>query len=395
MKNLVNLTGTEGVAYAVKLSRVDVIPVYPITPQTTIIEYIANFIADGEMEAQYINVESEHSAMACAIAAASKGVRTFTATSSQGLLYMHEMLHWASGARLPIVMVNVSRALAPPWNIYNDHQDFIAQRDCGWIQLFAETNQEALDLTIQAFKIAEHPKIQVPVMVNIDGFTLSHTYEPVSIPDQEEVNAFLPESNQTDLITPDDPQTINNVTSPEHYIQFKYLHERAVKRSKGVIEKVSREYRRIFNRNSGGIFEEYKIDGAKACLLTIGSLAGTARVAVDEMRKESRKVGLIILKSYRPFPTREIRELGKLIPTIAVLEKNCSKGQGGALATEVRAALHGMHERPLVPSYIGGLGGRNISVNQIKQIFNQILEISQSRKMTPKAQWLGIKRGKE
>lgn len=395
MKNLVNLTGTEGVAYAVKLSKVDVIPVYPITPQTTIIEYIANFIAEGEMEAQYINVESEHSAMACAIAAASKGVRTFTATSSQGLLYMHEMLHWASGARLPIVMVNVSRALAPPWNIYNDHQDFIAQRDCGWIQLFAETNQEALDLTIQAFKIAEHPKIQVPVMVNIDGFTLSHTYEPVNIPDQEEINAFLPESNQTDLLTPDDPQTINNVTSPEHYIQFKYLHDHAVKRSKGVIEKVSREYSRIFNRNSGGILEEYKIDGAKACLLTIGSLGGTARVAVDEMRKESSKVGLIILKSYRPFPAGEIRELGKLIPTIAVLEKNCSKGQGGALATEVRAALHGMNERPLVPSYIGGLGGRNISVNQIKQIFNEILEISQSRKMVPKARWIGIKRGKE
>lgn len=391
MRKLVNLTGTEGVAYGVKLSRAQVIPVYPITPQTTIVEYLADFIAKGEMEAEYIHVDSEHSALASAIAAASKGVRTFTATSSQGLLYMHEMIHWASGARLPIVMVNVSRALAPPWNIYNDHQDFIAQRDCGWIQLFAETNQEALDLTIQAFKIAEHPKVKVPVMVNIDGFTLSHTYEPVNIPDQNKVDDFLLPLEQTELLSPDNPQTINNVTSPEHYLQFKYLHNQAVERSKEIIEQVAKEYNEMFGRSSGSLLEEYKIEDADVALLTVGSLAGTARVAVDELREEEQKVGLIILKSYRPFPTQEIRKLANYVPSIAVLEKNYSKGQGGAIATEIRAALHGMSNQPLISSYIGGFGGRNISVDQIKQILGEALEVSEKKEISPEAKWVGLK----
>lgn len=390
MSELKNITGTEAVAYAAQRSYVQVVPAYPITPQTTIVEYIANFVANGDMDAEYIHVESEHSAMAASIAAASKGVRTFTATSSQGLLYMHEMIHWASGARLPIVMVNVSRALAPPWNIYNDHQDYISQRDTGWIQLFAETNQEALDMTLQAFKIAENPDVRVPVMVNIDGFTLSHTYEPVDIPSQEEVDKFLSKPNLEDPLSPGDLHTINNVTTPEHYIQFKYRHNEAVKNSKGVIRDVGDEFEEKFQRASGGLFETYRTDGADTCLLTVGSLAGTARVAIDEMKEEGEDVGLIILKSYRPLPRAELQELAGDFSCLAVLEKNYSKGQGGAIATEIKSALYESTDRPSIFSYIGGLGGRDISVSDIKGIMNSASSQQESGKVVGE-NWVGIK----
>jgi len=361
-----NMTGTVAVAHAARLARIDVIAAYPITPQTKIVEAIAQFIADGKMDSQFIQVESEHSGLAAVIAAASNGVRTFTATSSQGLLYMHEMLHWAAAARVPVVMANVNRALAPPWNIYADHQDAVSQRDTGWLQLFAETNQEAFDLTLQAFRIAEDERVRLPVLVNLDGFTLSHTYEPVQLPSATEVDAFLPAFRPDDWLDPKKPQTINGVSSPEHYIQFRALQRESIDRAANVVREVAGEFQRFFGRAGNGLISDVWLRDAEIVFVAMGSAASTIHGQVEAWRAEGRAVGLLKIRSYRPFPERDVRSLLQRARVVVVWDRAYSFGYGAPLATELRSALYGSDDPPKILSAVGGLGGAHIGCTELK-----------------------------
>lgn len=395
MNALQNMTGTLAVAHAARLAKISVVAAYPITPQTKIIEGIARFVADEQMKSEFLQVESEHSALAAVIAAASNGVRAFTATSSQGLLYMHEMMHWAAAARVPVVMANVNRAVAPPWNIYGDHQDAVSQRDTGWIQLFAETNQGALDLTLQAFRIAEDPRVRLPVMVNLDGFTLSHTYEPVQVPPPEEVDAFLPPFQGDDWLDPAHPQTINGVVSPEHYIQFRALQSEAMARALEVIQEVGEEFERHFGRPAGGLTSGVWLGDAEVVFVAMGSTASTIRGQVEAWRAEDKPLGLLAVRSYRPFPEQEVCRLLRRARAVVVWDRAYSYGCGGPLATELRSVLYGLDDSPLILSAIGGLGGAPIGPTEIRSALNWA-EDALSGKDVGKESWFGLKpRGEE
>ena len=362
-----NMTATSAVAEAARLARVDVVAAYPITPQTKIIEEISKFVANGKMGAQFVQVESEHSALAATIAASSKGVRAFTATSSQGLLYMHEMMHWAASARVPIVMANVNRAVAPPWNIYSDHQDAISQRDTGWIQLFAETNQQALDLTLQAFRIAEDRRVRVPVMVNLDGFTLSHTYEEVVVPPEDFVDDFVGPHEGADWLNAANPATINGVSSPEHYIQFRALQKDATRRAAEVICEVGEVFERRFFRDSGGLLSAEGVEGAEIVFVALGSVSSTLRGQARAWRALGRDVGVVSVRSYRPFPSAEIARILGDAKAVVVWDRAYSFGCGGPLAGEIRAALYGSPSSPVVLSAVGGFGGAPIGPAELEK----------------------------
>lgn len=390
-----NMTGTAAVAHAARLARIDVIAAYPITPQTKIVEAIAQFVADGKMDSQFIQVESEQSALAAVIAAASNGVRAFTATSSQGLLYMHEMLHWAAAARVPLVMANVNRALAPPWNIYADHQDAVSQRDTGWLQLFAETNQEALDLTLQAFRIAEDQRVRLPVMVNLDGFTLSHTYEPVQLPSAEEVDAFLPPFQGDDWLNPTNPQTINGVSSPEHYIQFRALQRQSIDQAPGVVQEVAGEFQQLFGRAGGGPISDVSLSDAEVVFVAMGSTASTIHGQVEAWRAEGKGVGLLKIRSYRPFPKHEVRSLLQRGGVVVVWDRAYSFGCGGPLATEVRSALYGLDDPPKILSAVGGFGGAPIGRTELNAALRWANEALAGEDVKEEL-WFGVKpRGRE
>jgi pyruvate/2-oxoacid:ferredoxin oxidoreductase alpha subunit len=385
-----NMTATSAVAYAARLAQVDVVAAYPITPQTRIIESIAKFVADGEMKAQFVQVESEHSALAATIAASSNGVRAFTATSSQGLLYMHEMMHWAASARVPIVMANVNRAVAPPWNIYGDHQDAISQRDTGWLQLFAETNQHALDMTLQAFRIAEDPRVQLPVMVNLDGFTLSHTYEQVVVPEPDVVNRFLAPRPAVDWLDVEHPKTINGVVSPEHYIQFRALQKDAARRALVVIEEVGGAFAEQFGRDSGGLVSLEQVDDAEIVFVALGSAASTIRSMVRAWRAVGRKVGVISVRSYRPFPDAELAEALAGARVAVVWDRAYSFGCGGPLAGEVKGALYGRESRPVVLSAVGGFGGAPVGPTELETAL-EWADASMQGCTVPLETWFGVK----
>lgn len=385
-----NMTGTLAVAHGARLARIDVVAAYPITPQTAIIEAISRFVADGEMKARFVQVESEHSALAAVIAASSNGVRVFTATSSQGLLYMHEMMHWAAAARVPVVMANVNRAVAPPWNIYGDHQDAISQRDTGWIQLFAETNQEALDLTLQAFRIAEDQRVRLPVMLNLDGFTLSHTYEGVAIPPADLVDRFLPPFSGDSWLDPQDPKTINGVVSPEHYIQFRALQKDATLRAQTVIREVAPEFAERFGRNSGGLTSSAFLDGAEIVFVAMGSVASTIRGQIQAWRAGGKPVGMLSIRSYRPFPQREVMHALKEAKVIVVWERAYSYGCGGPLANDVRSSLYEGDSHPVVLSAIGGLGGAPIGPTELNQALKWAEAVHGARPRQREA-WFGVK----
>jgi len=365
MKKFKNMTGTLAVAHAARLAHIDVVAAYPITPQTAIIEGISRFVANGEMKARFVQVESEHSALAATIAASSNGVRVFTATSSQGLLYMHEMMHWAAAARVPVVMANVNRAVAPPWNIYGDHQDAVSQRDTGWIQLFAETNQDALDLTLQAFRIAEDRRVRLPVMLNLDGFTLSHTYEKVIIPPAELVDAFLPPFVGDAWLDPQDPRTINGVVSPEHYIQFRFLQKEATHRAETAIREVADVFAEQFGRESGGLVGREYLDDAEIVFVAMGSVASTIRGEIRAWRAEGKPVGVLSIRSYRPFPQKDVIRALKEAKVIVVWDRAYSYGCGGPLANDVRSSLYEGDSHPVVLSAIGGLGGARIGPTEL------------------------------
>jgi pyruvate/2-oxoacid:ferredoxin oxidoreductase alpha subunit len=382
------LTGNQAVAYGVMLSNVEVVAAYPITPQTTIIETLADMQAEGLGDFDYIRVESEHSAMAACIGASMGGVRTFTATCGQGLFLMHEMLHYATGARTPIVLANVNRAPAAPWNIWSDQTDSLSQRETGWIQLYCEGNQEVLDTTIMAFKIAE--KVKLPAMVVLDAFFLSHTSEPIEIPDKEAVNDFLPTYNPEDIwLNPDNPHTFGAIAMSDVYMEFRWLIQRDMERAKKVITEVHEDFAHRFGRCYQQV-EGYLAEDAEVLIVCTGTAASTARVAVETLRAEGEMAGLVKIKTFRPFPGEEIIKALRGKKKVAVIDRNFSPGAQGIWAQEIRSVICELsdNERPMVYGYIAGIGGRDISVKTIKDVYQKTLE---SHRPDDMDMWIGVK----
>ncbi len=380
------ITGNQAVAYGVILSRVDLISAYPITPQTTIVEELSELIASGRLKTKFLKVESEHSAMAALIGASTGGVRCFTATSSHGLAYMHEMLHWASGARLPIVMVNVNRALGPPWNIWSDQSDSLSQRDTGWVQLYCENNQEVLDTILQAYRIAE--SVKLPIMVVLDAFVLSHTSEAVEIPTMEEVDKFLPPFCPGYSIDTQEPMAFSVIATPEHFFEFRYKVQKAMEQVPEVAKKVDDEFRSMFGRGYGAI-ERYGKEGAEVLLMTSGTVTSTSRIVIQKLMQTGYSVAGIKIKRFRPFPAEEIDEAIKGVKKLAVIDRNLSAGVGGIFAQELRASLYSRKERPQIFGFISGLGGRDITPNLIEEAVQYTFEHSQPEE---EILWLGLKK---
>ncbi len=378
------------IADAVKLARAEVIAAYPITPQTHIVEHLSELVANGELDAEYITVESEHSAMSAALGAVATGARTFTSTSSQGLALMHEILFIAPALRLPVVMVVANRALSAPISIWNDHSDIMAQRDIGWIQMWAENGQEAVDMVIQAFRIAEDRNVMFPTIVNIDGFTLSHVIEPIELPDQEEVDAFLPAFKPKYKLDPRKPLTMGPVGVPEIYFEAKRAQDEAFKNSRRVINRVWKDWAGRFGRQYNAV-ETYRLEEAEVAILIMGSMAETAMTAVDKMREEGKKVGLIRLRLWRPFPVQDFRRAISGIPVLAVVDRALTiGGVGGPVGTEVRAALYAAARRPRIVNFIAGLGGRDITVEDFEEMADRA---AQYRKKRPKEayEYIGVR----
>lgn len=387
------LTSNYAAAYGAKLARVEVIAAYPITPQTSIAEKLAEMIEAGELDAEYIKVESEHSAMSALIGASYVGARTFTATSSQGLALMHEMLFWASGARRPIVMPVASRALGAPWSIWSDNSDVIGERDAGWMQFFCENNQETLDMTIMAYKIAEDPGVMLPAMVIEDGFILSHTVEAVEVPDSEKVDAFLPPFEPKYKVNLEDPRRFGAVVDPSWFTEFRYRLAESMEYAKKRIVEVDREFGKQFGRSYGGLVEYYRCDDAEVALCISGSMVGTAKDVVDEMRERGHKVGLVKIRSFRPFPEEEIRRLVDMVSAVGVFDKSYTLGHGGAFFQEVRAALHSIHGSIPVKDYVGGLGGRDVSKINIQRVFEDLLEVAKRGEVDRPIDWVALRDG--
>lgn len=367
---LKQLEGSQGVAQAVALCRPDVVCAYPISPQTHIVENLGLLCRKGVLEnCEYINVESEFAAMSVAIGAAAAGGRAYTATASQGLLYMVEAVYNASGLGLPIVMTVANRAIGSPINIWNDHSDSMSQRDSGWIQLFAETNQEACDLHIQAFRIAE--EMSLPVMVCMDGFVLTHAFERMDIPEQSEVDAYLPPYEPRQELDPDHPYSIGAMVGPEAFTEVRWLAHRRMLDAIPAIEAASREFEARFGRASGGLVSEYRMEDAEVAVLAMGSMLGTIKDTVDEMREKGAKIGVVSLKCYRPFPYEAVRRALQRARTVLVMERMVSVGTGGALELDVMKALRGL---PIEEkSVIAGLGGRAVTRASLAALFEKAL----------------------
>ena len=366
------LSGNEAFAYGVRLARPQVISAYPITPQTIVVEKLSEFVEDGSLNAEFIHVESEHSALSCAMGASSVGARAFTATSSQGLLYMAECLPYAAGGRFPIVMMNANRSTALPWNIYGDQRDSLSQLDSGWIQAYAENAQEALDLALMSFYIAEHKDVSTPFMANLDGFVLTHTYEVADVPTAEQADAFLPKYQTENKMDLQHPRNLAFSAGPDTNTYFKYREHLGILNASKIIGEAEERFAKIFGRRYTGLTESYRTEDADYILITLGSLSGLVREVVDELRKEGSRVGLLRLRYLRPFPNEEIAATVKNAKAVAVLEKDISFGNEGTVYTNVNSALQKAKLRIPSSDYIGGLGGRNISKEEIKIIFDEL-----------------------
>jgi pyruvate/2-oxoacid:ferredoxin oxidoreductase alpha subunit len=376
------LDGNHAAAQGAKLSRVQVIAAYPITPQSPVTETLSEFVERGELGAQYIAVESEHSALAVCTSASMVGARTFTATSAHGLAYMHEMLHWAAGARLPVVLACVNRAIGAPWSVLNDQQDSISQRDTGWIQIYARNNQEIVDSVIQAYKVAE--SVYVPVMVCYDGFVLSHTEMPVKLPSQEDVDRFLPPYKPHTILDPSNPKNYNLVTLANPrvnaegvlchgYMELRYLLQEALQNSRERITAVGREFGELFGRSYANMFWEDRLDDADIVIVAMGSLAMEAIVAADMLREAGHKAGVLGLRVFRPFPKSDVvRALGKA-RLVVVFDKNISYGIEGATCSEIKSALYGGSARAVIRNFIVGLGGRDVKARELVDAVNKSL----------------------
>ncbi|MBI1910617.1 MAG: pyruvate ferredoxin oxidoreductase [Deltaproteobacteria bacterium] len=381
-KGQVGLTGNSAVAYAMKQINPDVCAAYPITPSTAIIEDFSGYVADGAVETELITVESEHSAMSACIGASAAGARVMTATSSQGLALMWEMLYIASGMRLPIVLANVNRALSAPINIHCDHSDSMGARDAGWIQIYSETVQEAYDNMFQAVRIAENSNVLLPVMVCFDGFITSHAIENISLVDDAEVKDFVGEYNPaTMLLNTDNPVTYGAMTLPDTYIEFKHQQSQAMSRSKDIALEAGKEFGKRFGREYG-LFDSYRLEDAEVAIVIMNSAAGTTKVAVDELRKQGKKVGVLRPRLFRPFPFREIANALKGIKAIAILDRVDSMNDfGGPLFNEVRSALYDLETRPKVFGRIYGLGGRDYKVKDALGVFDELYKVVETGKI--------------
>jgi pyruvate/2-oxoacid:ferredoxin oxidoreductase alpha subunit len=360
------LEGSHAVSEAVRLAKVQVMSAYPITPQTHIVEALSEYCTDGTMAARFLLVESEHSAMAAVIGASSGGARTFTATSSQGLALMHELLHWASAARLPIIMAEVNRALAPGWNIWMDQTDSLAQRDTGWIQLYCEDGQDVFDTTLQAYRLAE--AVNLPVMVVLDAFFLSHTFEPVDVPDQDLVDRFLPPFSPRIELNTSDPFALGQMAPPTVYMEMRHDIQKAMEQVPDIFSRVEQEFAAIFGRSYGPV-ERVHCDDAQVIMVVTGTAASTCRKVISDLRSQGEKVGMLKLKMFRPFPTDLIRENLGSVQKVAVVDRNFSFGASGIFAQEIRAALCNRNGHPPVFGYITGLGGRDVTPEILAEIY--------------------------
>ena len=377
--------GNHALSFGAMISRVQVIAAYPITPQTQVVELLSELCADKRLDAEFIKVESEHSAMAACCGASAVGARTFTATSAQGLALMHEMIHWAVGGRLPVVLGNINRAMGPPWTIWTDQNDSLSQRDTGCLQFYAQSNQEVLDTVVQAFKVSE--QVLLPSMIILDAFVLSHTSEIVDVPDQKLVDKYLPPFNPKYRLDPKEPHTFGGLTGPDGYYELRYKIEEAIQESKRLINETGKEFGELFGREYG-LLEKYKLDDAEIVLIASSTIASTARVAIDELREEGKKVGLLRVRVFRPFPSEEIRELLVNRKKIAVIDRNISFGHGGIFAQEIKSALYNCKDKPPIWGYITGIGGRDVTVGHIKEIVNDTIK---SDKPEQDILWRGVK----
>ena len=358
--------GSHAIAEAVRLCRPQVISAYPITPQTHIVEALADFVANCQLDAEYITVENELSALSACIGASAAGSRTYSATTSQGLALMFEVCFNAAGMRLPIIMSIANRALGAPLSIWNDQQDSISLRDSGWLQFYAEDNQEATDLHVLAYKVAEDHSIQLPAFVCFDGFILSHTYEPVDMLTQEDVDKYLPKFNPLERLDAADPISFGMYATPEYYLEFRYEMDQAQKRAKAVIAKAGKEFGAMFGRDYSALIEGYRLEDADTAIVAMGSVCGTIKDSIDEMRTEGKKVGLLKIRVFRPFPGEEIAKMLSHVKRVAVLDKNISLGAKGATVMEIRDALYGSSIP--VKGYVLGLGGRDVRKRDVKEI---------------------------
>ncbi len=372
------LSGNEAFAEGLRLARPEVISAYPITPQTIVVERLSEMVEDGSLKAEYVHVESEHSALSCAIGASAAGARAFTATSSQGLLYMAECLYYAAGGRFPIVMMNADRSTALPWNIYGDQRDSLSQLDSGWIQAYAENAQEALDFALMSYKIAEDKRVQTPYMANLDGFVLTHTYETVDIPTREQADKFLPPYETDNRIDFENPKNMAFSAGPDTNYIFKYKEHNGLLAAAEVVNEVEADFAKIFGRQYTGLTENYLTDDADYIIVTLGSIAGLCRETADKLRSQGVKAGVVRIRYVRPFPNREIADVLRNAKAYAVLEKDISFGNEGTVFTNVNSALKKAGVDVPGYNFIGGLGGRNISPADIENIYNDIANGTES-----------------
>lgn len=398
------LNGDEAIALAVKQCDVDVVAAYPITPQTIIVEKFSEYVANGEVQTEYVCTESEHSAITACLAAAVTGARTFTASASAGLALMHEMLTVTSGFRAPVVMAVANRALSAPLNIHGDQSDSMAERDSGWIHIYVENAQEAYDTILQAFKISEDIGVSLPIIVGLDGFTISHTLENVKVLDDDSIKDFVGERPLPMVLThegktvpykldPANPMTMGPNALQNYYFEFKRQQEEGMRNALKKIQSVNSEYAKLTGRSYGnGLIDAYMLDDAEIAILVVGSTAGTLKTIVDDLRNEGVKAGVLRLRTFRPFPFEELQKALKNIKTLAVMDKSMSFGGfGGAVFNEVRNALYDSKQRPIMVNYVFGLGGRDTNPHEFKKIFEELMRINKTGRTEPLVRYLGLR----
>lgn len=384
------VTANEAVALAVKYAKVDVIGAYPITPQTSIMEYLSKYIETEKLPVEIVRVESEHSAMSVAMGAAAVGARAFTATSSQGLLYMAEMVYWVAGSRLPVVMAIASRAMGSPWILGNEHTDILLPREWGWMVLFPENNQEVFDTIIQAYKIAD--KMLLPVIVGLDGFILSHTTMPISLPNQEIIDNFIPKNaSKPSTLDVNNPFTHGNAVHSNVYLEFRYDIFKAIEEAEDLVDQVDNEWKELTGRSYGGTVDEYLLDDAEVAVLVMGASSGDAKEAARNVRENlGIKAGVIRLRSIRPFPVKRLTKIANKVKAIGVFDRNMSPGLGGMIATEVKFSLYDLDKRPIIQSYIGGLGGKDVKVSDFEKIFVELDNMVKGKDLPTRVRWVGL-----
>lgn len=385
------LSGDEAFAEGVRLARPHVISAYPITPQTVVVERLSEMVEDGSLKAEYMHVESEHTALSAAMGASATGARTFTATSSQGLLYMAEVLTYAAGGRFPIVMMNANRSTALPWNIYGDQRDSLALLDHGWIQAYVENNQEALDMALMSYAVAEDEAVSTPFMVNLDGFALTHTYETVELPTPEQADEFLPPYQTKNKFDFDNPVNMGYSAGPEFNRYYKYWEHKDMLDAASVIEKVEARFAEVTGRQYPGMVEAVQCDDADVILVTLGSITGLVRTAVEQLRAQGVKAGLLKIRYMRPFPAELIAQALKGAKAVGVLEKDVSFGAEGTVFTNVLSAMQQDANGAPTLNFVGGLGGDDISLEQLNQAFAALADAAEAGKVSgPRVRFLGI-----